>query len=117
MRIESNKLLINNKEIEFEATINKVFEVNNKIIVYLLNGDGNNLGIQQPNNVYLVDAKGNIIWNIKDILSKNGDKSDVLIISMNLNEKNNLLLSDHMGWHYEVDISKREVINEYVSEW
>ena len=118
MRIESNKLILQNKEIKFEATIKKIIEAKNIIIVHLLNGNGLNFNIKQPeDNVYAVDIDGNIIWNIKDILSKNGDKSNVYIISISLNEKNNLLLNDHMGWHYEVDISKGEVINEYVSEW
>lgn len=118
MKIESNKLILQNKEIKFEATIKKIIEAKNIIIVHLLNGNGLNFNIKQPeDNVYAVDIDGNIIWNIGDLLRKIGHMKKKCVISIGLNYKNNLIVNDHGGGHYEIDISKGEAIGESVSEW
>ena len=118
MEVKSNKLIINNKEIEFENTINKVFEVEDTIIVYLSSSREKKKKNKQPfNNVYAVDINGNVLWNIKEIFEKTKYKGERVVIDIGLNEKNNLILNDHIGAYYEIDINKKEIIETSVRRW
>ena len=118
MEVKSNKLIINNKEIEFENTINKVLEVEDIIIVYLFSSREMNPKNKQPfNNVYAVDINGNVLWNIKEIFEKTKYKGERVVIDIGLNEKNNLILNDHIGAYYEININKKEIVETSVRRW
>lgn len=90
-----NVMNINGKEIVFKNKIDKILQFDGLNIVFLME---NRI---PSNNILAVDDKGNIIWNIKDIIGLKIDESYVSLSRINDNEIKVISASGIM-WHINI---------------
>jgi len=100
-----NVLTINGKQINFQEGIKNVVEVDSLVIVRIWNSSTGDIQKQPFNNVYAVDDNGNIVWNLKDIIGKDG-----LYTMIRLDETNMLIAVEFIGMNYIIDVKNKQVV-------
>ena len=95
MDFENNSVKVNGHKIEFEARIDTVIEFSNYYVVLILNDD------IPDNNVYAINKKGEIVWNIGDIIQLSYPEAYTSIGK----EAENLSLISYNGIRYLLNTS------------
>lgn len=102
----SGKILtVNGNQVGFQHEFKNTVEVDGLIIVMIWNVSTGDIQKQPFNNVYAVDANGNIVWNLKDIVGKDG-----LYTIIKIDESNNLVAVEFIGMNYIVDVNNKKIV-------
>ena len=104
IKVEKNTLNINNIAVQFTGNIAEFKEINQQIIVRL---DIPTTGFLTDNdfkNVYAIDVKGKIKWQIQNVRPVNNPNFQCApIVNIQVLD-DNLFVTDFMGRKYNVDI-------------
>lgn len=108
LRIMKDVLFIDNNKLSFDNVIGGILMTDDFIIVHLFKEEINRINMyeQTGNNIYAVDYKGNIIWNIKEIVGQ-----DECWVKAMLNEKNQLIAKAFSGIEYKIDPKLKKIID------
>lgn len=98
-------LSVNGNHISFAYDIKNAINVDDNVIIMLWNLSTGDIQQQPFNNVYVVDGSGKILWNLKDIVGKDG-----LYTIISINESNKLVAVEFIGTRYIIDVRNRKVI-------
>lgn len=98
-------LTVNGNEVNFLHVIKNTLEVDGLIIVMIWNVSIGDIQKQPFNNVYAVDGNGNIVWNLKDIVGKDG-----LYTIIRLDEANKLVAVEFIGMNYIIDVTNKQIV-------
>ena len=113
--INDTILAVNFKRQDFSHNINKVLEIAGLLIIHIFDSIEKKGSIkmseQLVNGVYAVNAKGDIEWNIKDIVH-----IDDMYTGISIDEKGNLQVNTFAGIARIVDVKARQVIGKRVTK-
>jgi len=99
-----NHLNINNIKVEFKYKISKFLQSKNLIFILLKIPDNIELDDDAINNIYAFNYQGNIEWRIKNIKPIGNDNYICMPLeTLILNENDQLLTTDFMGRHFEIN--------------
>ena len=105
----------NNKEIDFNHNINEIIENNGVLILHIFDSmekKGHvNMAEQPINNVYAVSDKGDIVWNIRDIIQE-----DYCYTGISIDDKGNLIAYTFIGIAQIVDVTNKKLIGRTVTK-
>ena len=107
--INKNNLTIGNNDVQFGANIYKVLEVDDLLIIILLNMPLSKKQID--NNVYAVNMKGEIIWQIQDPREVYPIKELDLHVGARVDEFKRLAVSTFSGIVYYVNVKSGRIIS------
>ncbi|MEA4974024.1 hypothetical protein SDC9_80383 [bioreactor metagenome] len=114
--INDTVLVINNiKEINFNHNINKVIENNGLLILHIFDcfekKGSINMSEQPINNIYAVSEKGDIVWNIRDIMQE-----DYCYTGISIDDKGNLIANTFIGIAQIIDVTNKKLIGRKVTK-
>ena len=108
-------LIVNNKQLDFRHNINRVVEIGGLLIVHTFDSfekKGSIKMSEQPiNGIYAVNAKGDIEWNIKDIIH-----DDDMYTGVSVDEDSNLVVKTFAGIAQIIDVIAKIVIGKVVTK-
>ncbi|MBC1405983.1 hypothetical protein HB952_13190 [Listeria welshimeri] len=103
---ENNELEISGKKIKFSNKIDEVKQNNEYVFVRLAIIMNSSMHVEdEDNNVYAIDRKGDIVWQIKNTAPK--DNPEFIcspIVLMYVDNDNHLFVTDFSGRRFKVDI-------------
>lgn len=103
--VSRNSLTVNGYRVDFNYEIKSFLDVDNLIIIMIWDVSIGDIQKQPLNNVYAVDKNGNIVWNLKDIVGKDG-----LYTAIRVNKSNNLVAAEFIGMNYIIDVKTKQII-------
>ena len=98
-------LTVNGKQVYFQNEIKNAIEFDEIVIVMTWNLSTGDIQKQSLNNVDAVDGNGKILWNLKDIIGKDG-----LYTIIRKDEASNLVAVEFIGMNYIVDVKNRKIV-------
>lgn len=98
-------LIINDNKVDFQFDIKTTMEIKGLIIVMIWNMSTGDIEKQPFNNVYAVNGSGNIIWNIKEIIGKDG-----IYTLIRQDEFNNLVAVEFIGMNFIIDVNNKKIV-------
>lgn len=101
--VDQKTLLVGNNKIEFQNSIDTVKNCANLYIVLI-----REVGI---NNVYAVNEKAQIIWQVEDAGSVYPIINDVPYVGTKINESNQIVVTNFNGVTYNVDPTNGKFIS------
>ena len=95
--VEESILLLGNSRIDFKFKIDKVVEKDGVLFILLFRHD---VDVSQIplNNLFAIDALGEIVWNVKDTV-----KSDGLYVLVRINDLNELIIREFYGENFVIE--------------
>ncbi len=106
IQVINNQLVVDNKRIEFSENIKAYFLIEDTCIVQLWNSMSDDISQQPINNVFSVNRECKVIWNIYDLIKKDGIYTKITI-------SNGLLyLFEFLGRRYIIDLSNNSIIDD-----